>query len=140
MDPRIKITTQILRDYKGECAPTACVFTARVTVTYLGSTSDPDASKAVPVTYSWAIDRDGTPVELDPDCSGALLLKPGDSQDLSCTGTGPSVGPGASRGQYHGKIIISDRALTAKEYEDLVRLAADNSEKIAGLPDPPTPR
>lgn len=140
VDPRIKVTTQILRDYKGECAPTACVFTARVTVTYLGSTSDPDASKAVPVTYSWAIDRDGTPVELDPDCSGALLLKPGDSEDLSCTGTGPSVGPGASRGQYHGKIIISDRALTAKEYEDLVRLAADNSEKIAGLPDPPTPR
>ncbi|MFI9625866.1 hypothetical protein [Streptomyces sp. NPDC052042] len=140
VDPRISVTTQILRDYKGECAPTACVFTARVTVTYLGSTSDPDASKAVSVTYSWAIDRDGTPVELDPECSGALLIKPGESEDLSCTGTGPSVGSGASRGQYHGKIHTFDRALTPKEYERLVRLAADNSEKIAVLPDPPTPR
>ncbi|GAA2531936.1 hypothetical protein GCM10010423_29350 [Streptomyces levis] len=140
VDPRIDVTLQILRDYKGECAPTACLFTARVTVTYLGSTSDPDASKAVPVTYSWAIDRDGTRVELDPECSGALLIKPGESEDLSCTATGPPVGSGANRGQYHGKIHTSDRALTPKEYERLVRLAADNSEKIAALPDPPTLR
>jgi hypothetical protein len=138
VDPRIKVTTQMLRDYKGTCAPTACVFTARVTATYLGPTSDPDASKAVPVTYSWAIDRDGTPVDLDPECSGALLIKPGTSEDLSCTATGPSVGSGANRGQYHGKIMTSDRALTPKEYERLVDLAADNSEKITELPDPPT--
>ncbi|MGW5615523.1 hypothetical protein [Streptomyces sp. NPDC003877] len=52
VDPRIDVTPQILRDYKGECAPTACLFTARVTVAYLGSASDPDASKAVPVTYA----------------------------------------------------------------------------------------
>lgn len=140
VDPRIDATTQILRDYKGQCAPTACVFTARVTVTYLGSTSDPAASRAVPVTYSWAIDRDGTPARLDPQCSGALLIKPGESEDLSCTATGPPVGPGASRGRYHGKIHTFDRALTSKEYERLVRLAADHSEKIAALPDPPAPR
>ncbi|MFG3406926.1 hypothetical protein [Streptomyces sp. NPDC048142] len=136
VDHRIKMTSQILRGYKGACAPTACVFTARVTVTYLGPTSDPDASKAVPVTYAWAIDRDGTPMDLDPECSGALLIKPGTSEDLSCTAIGPPVESGASRGQYHGEIRTSDRALTAKEYERLVDLAADNSEKIAELPDP----
>ncbi|MFB7897499.1 hypothetical protein ACFC1B_14310 [Streptomyces xiamenensis] len=138
VDPRIDVTTQILRDYEGECAPTACVFTARVTVTYLGSTSEPDASEAVPVTYSWAVDRDGTPVELDPECSGILTIQPGKSQDLSCTATGPSVGD-ATRGQYHGEITTSDRALTEEAYQRLVHLAADNSEKIAALPDPPTP-
>ncbi|NEB99915.1 hypothetical protein [Streptomyces anulatus] len=138
VDPRIKVTNQMLRDYKGACAPTACVFTTRVTVMFLGTTSDPDASKPVPVTYSWAIDRDGTPVEVDPECSGTLLIKPGESEDLSCTGTGPSVGSGASRGQYTGKITISDRALTPKEYDRLVNLAVDNSEKIAALPDLPT--
>ncbi|MGW1606444.1 hypothetical protein [Streptomyces eurythermus] len=139
VDPRIDVTTQILRDYKGECAPTACVFTARVTVTYLGSTSEPDASKAVPVTYSWAVDRDGTLVELDPECSGTLVIQPGKSKDLSCTATGPSVGE-ATRGQYRGEIHTSDRALTEEAYQRLVRLAADNSEKIAALPDPPTSR
>lgn len=139
VDPRIDVATQILRDYKGKCAPTACVFTARVTVTYLGSTSEPDASKAVPVTYSWAVDRDGTPVNLDPECSGALTIKPGQSKDLSCTATGPSVGE-ATRGEYHGEIHTSDQALTEEEYQRLVRLAADNSEKIAALPDPPAPR
>ncbi|WP_169749547.1 hypothetical protein [Streptomyces exfoliatus] len=139
VDHRIDVTTQILRDYKGKCAPTACVFTARVTVTYLGSTSEPDASKAVPVTYSWAVDRDGTPVELDPECSGTLTIKPGKSKDLSCTATGPSVGE-ATQGQYHGEIHVSDRALTEEEHQRLLRLAADNSEKIAALPDPPTPR
>lgn len=139
VDHRIHVTAQILRNYKGKCAPTACVFTARVSVTYLGSTSEPDASKAVPVTYSWAVDRDGTPVELDPECSGTLTIKPGKSKDLSCTATGPSVGE-ATQGQYHGEIHISDRALTEEEHQRLVRLAADNSEKIAALPDPPTPR
>ncbi|WP_381560318.1 hypothetical protein [Streptomyces eurythermus] len=139
VDPRIDVTTQILRDYKGECAPTACVFTARVTVTYLGSTSEPDASKAVPVTYSWAVDRDGTLVELDPECSGTLVIQPGKSKDLSCTATGPSVGE-ATRGQYRGEIHTSDRALTEEAYQRLVRLAADNSEKIAALPDPPASR
>ncbi|MFJ4823065.1 hypothetical protein ACIP5L_07255 [Streptomyces bacillaris] len=133
VDPRVKVTTQILRDYEGTCAPTACVFTARVTVTYLGSTSEPDASKAVAVTYSWAIDRDGARVELDPDCAGALLIKPGESEDLSCTATGPSVGSGANSGQYHGAIHTADRALTPKEYERLTAKAADNSEKVAAL-------
>ncbi|MER6347703.1 hypothetical protein ACWC10_17000 [Streptomyces sp. NPDC001595] len=140
VDPRIKVTIQMLRRYKGTCAPTACVFTARTTVTYLGSTSEPDASKAVPVTYSWVVDRDGTPMELDPECSGALLIKPGESEDLSCTATGPSVQSGASQGNFHGKIYTSDRALAPKEYQRLVRLAADNSKKIAALSDPPTPR
>ncbi|MGW5615524.1 hypothetical protein [Streptomyces sp. NPDC003877] len=79
-------------------------------------------------------------MELDPECSGALLIKPGKSEDLSCTATGPSVGSGANRGQFHGKIHTSDRALAPKEYERLVRLAGDNGEKIAALPDPPTPR
>jgi hypothetical protein len=139
VDPRIDVTTQILRDYKGACAPTACVFTARVTVTYLGSTSDPDASRAVPVTYSWAVGRDGTPVHLDPECSGTLTIEPGKSKDLSCTATGPSVGE-ATRGQYRGEIRTSDRALTEEAYQRLVRLAADHSEKTATLPDPPTPR
>jgi hypothetical protein len=139
VDPRIDVTTQILRDYKGECAPTACVFTARVTVTYLGSTSEPDASEPVPVTYSWSVDRDGTPVELAPECSGALTIAPGESEDLSCTATGPSVGD-ATRGQYRGEIHISDRALTEEKYQRLVRLAEDNAENIAAFPEPPSAR
>ncbi|MEV0598783.1 hypothetical protein AB0I82_05675 [Streptomyces sp. NPDC050315] len=141
VDPRVDVTTQILRDYKGACGPTACTFTARVTVTLLGETSSVDADREVQVNYAWVIDRDGTSVPLDRDCSGAVLIKSGRSSDLSCTAKGrPVSGGGASSGQYHGEIHTSDIALTTAEYERLVRRAADNREKVAALPDLPSPR
>jgi hypothetical protein len=141
VNPQISVTTQILHDYEGKCAPTACTFSARVTPTFLGPTSAPEASEAVQVNYLWVIDRDGVPVKVGPDCSGAVLIKPGKSTDLSCTATGPSVpADGPNSGEYHGEIHTSDLALTQAEYERLVRLAADNSKKVAALPDLPRPR
>ncbi|MEU6717113.1 hypothetical protein ABZ897_37110 [Nonomuraea sp. NPDC046802] len=138
VNPRIRVTTQILRDYEGKCAPTLCIFDARVTVTFLGSTAAAEASEAVQVNYLWVIDRDGVPVRVGPNCSGAVLIKPGQSTDLSCTATGPSVSAdGPSSGQYRGQIRTSDVALTQTEYKRLVRLAADNSQRVAALPDLP---
>ncbi|MEV5383064.1 hypothetical protein [Streptomyces sp. NPDC052721] len=141
VNDQIDVTTQILRDYKGDCAPTACTFTARVTVTYLGSSTAPEASKAVQVNYAWVIDRDGTPVTVGPDCSGTVLIKPGQSTNMACTATGPSVpANGPNSGAYHGEIHTSDVALTQAEYKRLVRLAADHSKKVTALPDLPPPR
>ncbi|CAM5690939.1 hypothetical protein GCM10010345_86370 [Streptomyces canarius] len=140
VNPRISVTLQTLRDYEGKCAPTLCIFKARVTVTFLGSTADAEASEAVQVNYAWTIDRDGAPVHVGKDCSGAVLIKPGKSTDLSCTATGPSVPVGGpSSGQYHSQIHTSDVALTEAEYKRLVRLAADHSKKVAALPDLPPP-
>ncbi|MEV6731399.1 MULTISPECIES: hypothetical protein [unclassified Streptomyces] len=137
---QIRVTNQILRDYTGNCAPTACTFTARVSVTFLGPTSAAQASEAVQVKYAWVMDRDGAPVKANGDCSGTILIKPGQSTNLSCTATGPSVPVGGpSNGQYRGEIHTSDVALTQAEYERLIRLAADNSKKIAALPDLPPP-
>lgn len=93
------------------------------------------------MNYLWVIDRDGVPVKVGPDCSGAVLIKPGSSKNLSCTATGPSVpADGPSSGKYHGEIHTSDVALTQAEYERLVRLVADNSKKVAALRDLPQPR
>ncbi|MFJ8387818.1 hypothetical protein ACIQ9Q_25560 [Streptomyces sp. NPDC094438] len=140
VNPHIRVTIQMLNDYEGNCAPTACTFKARVTVTFLGSNDAPEASVAVQVNYAWVMDRDGAPVSAGPNCSGAALIKPGKSTDLSCTATGPSVPAGGPNGgQYHGQIHTSDVALTQAEYERLVRLAADNSKKVAALPDLPPP-
>ncbi|MEU0822435.1 hypothetical protein [Streptomyces mirabilis] len=140
VNPRIHVTNQILTDYDGNCAPTLCIFKARITVTFLGSTAAAEASKAVQVNYAWTIDRDGAPVKVGANCSGAVLVKPGQSTDLSCTGTGPSVPAGGpSSGKYHGQIRTSDVALTEAEYKRLLRLAADNSKKVAALPDLPPP-
>lgn len=140
VNDQIDVTPQILHDYEGKCAPTACTFTARVTVTYLGASTAPEASKAVQVNYVWVIDRDGKPVTVGPRCSGAVLIKPGESTDLSCTATGSSVPAGGpASGAYHGEIHTSDVALTRAEYERLVRLAADNAEKVAALHDLPSP-
>ncbi|MFE9258212.1 hypothetical protein [Streptomyces sp. NPDC006879] len=140
VNPRIRVTTQILTDYEGDCAPTLCIFKARTTVTFLGSTAASEASEPVQVNYAWTIERDGAPVKVGADCSGAVLVKPGQSTDLSCTGTGPSVPAGGpSRGKYHGRIVTSDVALTEAEYTRLVRLAVDNSKKVAALADLPPP-
>lgn len=138
VNDQIDVTTQILHDYKGKCAPTACTFRSRTTVTYLGSSSAPEASKDVQVNYVWVIDRDGKPVKVGPDCSGAVLIKPGKSIDLACTATGSSVPAGSNSGEYHGAIHTSDVALTQAEYEALVRLAADNAKKVAALHDLPS--
>ncbi|MBZ4015403.1 hypothetical protein CCS38_06520 [Streptomyces purpurogeneiscleroticus] len=140
VNSQISVTTQILRDYKGACGPTACTFTARVTVTFLGETSSPAAGRAVQVNYAWVIERDGDSVPLGRKCSGAALIKPGRSSDLSCTAKGSPVSDGATHGQYHGQIRTSDIALTTAEYERLVRLAADNRQKVSALPDLPSPR
>ncbi|MFI0168779.1 hypothetical protein [Streptomyces sp. NPDC017095] len=140
VDHRIKVTTQILTDYDGKCAPTLCVFTARVTVTFLGPTAAAEASKAVQVNYAWSIDRDGVPARTGAQCSGAVLIKPGKSADLSCAATGPSVPAGGpTGGRYRGEIRTSDVALTEAEYQRLLRLAADDSDKIATLPALPPP-
>ncbi|MFJ3192027.1 hypothetical protein ACIPJQ_05235 [Streptomyces griseoviridis] len=138
VNDQIDVTTQILHDYKGKCAPTACTFRSRTTVTYLGSSAAPQASKDVQVNYAWVIDRDGKTVKVGRNCSGAVLVKPGSSVDLACTATGPPVPAGATSGQYHGAIHTSDVALTRAEYEALVRLAADHAEKVAALPDLPS--
>lgn len=140
VNPQIHVTAQVLSNYHGDCAPTVCSFTARVTVTFLGSDDDAAAVPAVQVNYAWVIDRDGNPAAVGPDCAGVVLIKPGQSSDLSCTATGPPVPDDAlNRGQYHAAIHTSDVALTAVEYERLVRLAADNRQKVSALPDLPPP-
>ncbi|MFI5664400.1 hypothetical protein [Streptomyces sp. NPDC051684] len=137
VDDQIDVTNQILRDYKGKCAPTACTFRSRTTVTYLGSAAAPEAAKDVRVRYAWVMKRDGRTVKVGPGCSGTLLIKPGRSKDLACTATGSSVPAGQTSGQYSGAIHTSDFALTKAEYEDVLRLAADNAEKVEDLHDLP---
>ncbi|MER5862863.1 hypothetical protein [Kitasatospora sp. NPDC002040] len=136
VNPNVRANSQILRDYEGACSPTSCKFTARVTVTYLGAETAAAAVGPVQVNYHWEIDRDGAPAGVGPECSGAVLIRPGQSSNLSCTGTGGPVS-GATSGGYHGRLITLDVALTDAEFGRLGQRAGENHQKVAALPDLP---